>query len=61
MSKIDDVDKKIHWALYLLSAGVAVAFSAIVYAHANFVTKDVFVLVLQKLDKIENKLDRIAK
>ena len=61
MSKIEEVDKKIQYSIYLLAAGIAVAFGALAYAHANFVTKDVFSLVLSKLDKIEAKLDRISK
>ncbi|MCT4641598.1 MAG: hypothetical protein N4A33_04820 [Bacteriovoracaceae bacterium] len=59
---------KINEAIKLISVGLAIGFSLIVYANNNFATKNevkelkgsqMFVngLIIKRLDRIENKID----
>ena len=56
--------------VYYLGAGIALAFTLIVYAHSEFSTKDMVRnmkqsqerredIIIRRLDRIENKLDRV--
>lgn len=55
---------------YYVSAGLALAFTLIAYAHNNFSTKDSVRtlsqsqerredIIIRRLDRIENKLDKV--
>ena len=43
----------------LIMAGLAYSLMSFAYMHDTFPSKDVFKMVLSKLDKIELKLDRL--
>lgn len=58
--------------IYLIATGCGITFTLIVYAHANFTTKDMVdrleksqetkdVMIIKRLDRIENKLDKLAR
>lgn len=58
--------------IYLIGVGVTLAFGLIVYAHANFTTKEAIDrlekmqefkndIIIKRLDRIESKLDRLSK
>lgn len=58
--------------IYLITIGLTMGFGLVVYAHANFTTKEAVIRleemqeyknerILRKLDKIEAKLDSLIK
>ncbi len=42
----------------VLVFGFSVGVSLIAYAHANFATKEIIVMISDRLERIENKLDQ---
>ena len=62
--------KNVQLAIYLIGLGISLAFTLIVYAHANFTTKETVTrieqyqknkddAIIKRLDKIDSKIDKI--
>lgn len=47
--------KEIQYFVYVLLLGAGL----VAYAHANFPTKDILHMIVERLDRIENKVDNI--
>ena len=41
----------------IMVAALAYSCTAIAYVHASFVTKDIFTMLIGRLDRIEKKID----
>ena len=46
-------------AMYFITLGLTLGFTLIVYAHGTFTTKDISTLILNRLDRIEAKIDNL--
>ena len=45
--------------VYFIGVGLTLGFTLIVYAHGTFTTKEISQIILDRLDRIEAKIDKL--
>lgn len=49
----------LRWGFATAVAAVSMGITVVVWAYSTFPTKDIFEILIQRLDRIENKVDKI--
>lgn len=56
---VEKIDRRLQWGIFLLATGIGCAFTAMVYAHSTFVSKEVYALMFDMISEIKQDVREI--